>query len=132
MKGKKSQKEKLESHQQDTKHNFALYVPEIKDIDWKEEAGRVILCIKVTDPVKKFLAWMVKRTPQTNLQLDERCSTVWKYIDGKRTIYDISKLMAEVYKNDVDAELYRLVTYLKYIAKRGWIKFKEYENEVEV
>lgn len=40
--------------------------------------------------------------------------------------------MAEKYKSDVNGELYRLVTYLKYISKRGWIKFKEYEMEVEV
>jgi len=75
---------------------------------------------------------MVKRTPETKLELDERCSTVWKYIDGNRTVYDIAKLMAETYKENVDGELYRLVTYLKYISKRGWIKFKEYDKEVEI
>jgi len=57
---------------------------------------------------------------------------VWRYIDGKRTVYDIAKLMAETYKENVDGELYRLVTYLKYISKRGWIKFNEYGKEVEV
>lgn len=129
---KKNQQEKLENDQQDTKHNFALYVPEIKDVEWSEKSGKVILVIKITDPIKKFLAWLVKRTPQTNLELDERCSEVWKCIDGKRTVYDISKIMADKYKSDINGELYRLVTYLKYIAKRGWIRFKEYEKEVEI
>ncbi|HAR85741.1 MAG TPA: PqqD family protein [Clostridium sp.] len=131
MKNNKKQEE-IEKQAQDTKHNFALYVPEIKQENWEEKDGKVIIHIKVTDPVKKFLAWMVKRTPETKLELDERCSTVWKYIDGKRTVYDIAKLMAETYKENVDGELYRLVTYLKYISKRGWIKFKEYDKEVEV
>lgn len=58
---------------------------------------------------------------------DDRCSTVWKHIDGERTIYDIAKIMATIYKEDLNKELYRLVTYLKYLSKRGWIKFKEYE-----
>ncbi|MFR1707330.1 MAG: PqqD family peptide modification chaperone [Clostridium sp.] len=131
MRNKKKQKE-LENQTQDTKHNFALYVPEIKNTNWEERDGKVVILIKVTDPVKKFLAWMVKRTPETQLELDERCSTVWKYIDGERTVYDIAKLMAETYNESVDGELYRLVTYLKYISKRGWIRFKEYGKEVDI
>ncbi len=127
MRNKKLKQEEIENQELDTKHNFALFVPEIKHNDWKEENGKVILCLKINDPVKKFLAWMVRRTPMTNLELDDRCSMVWKHMDGSRTVYDIAKLMAEKYKEDVNGELYRLVTYLKYLSKRGWIKFKEYE-----
>ncbi|HCQ91174.1 MULTISPECIES: PqqD family protein [unclassified Clostridium] len=127
MRNKKLKQEEIENQEPDTKHNFALFVPEIKHNDWKEENGKVILCLKINDPVKKFLAWMVRRTPMTNLELDDRCSMVWKHMDGSRTVYDIAKLMAEKYKEDVNGELYRLVTYLKYLSKRGWIKFKEYE-----
>lgn len=129
---KNKKQEKQEKQEQDTQHNFALYVPEVKIHDWEEKDGKVVLCIKVNDPVKKFLAWLVKRTPQTKLELDERCSSVWKGIDGKRTVYDLAKLMSETYKEDVNGELRRLVIYLKYIAKRGWIKFKEYDEEVEL
>ncbi|ARC86637.1 coenzyme PQQ synthesis D family protein [Clostridium argentinense CDC 2741] len=127
MRNKKLKQEEIENQEPDTKHNFALFVPEIKHNDWKEKNGRVILCLKINDPVRKFLAWMVRRTPMTNLELDDRCSTVWKHMDGNRTVYDIAKLMAEKYREDVNGELYRLVTYLKYLSKRGWIKFKEYE-----
>ncbi|WP_461615797.1 PqqD family protein [Clostridium sp. Marseille-QA1073] len=127
MRNKKLKQEEIENQEPDTKHNFALFVPEIKHNEWKEKNGRVILCLKINDPVKKFLAWMVRKTPMTNLELDDRCSTVWKHMDGNRTVYDIAKLMAEKYREDVNGELYRLVTYLKYLSKRGWIKFKEYE-----
>lgn len=121
-------KEKDSIIEQDTKHNFALYVPEIKINEWEEKDGKVVLSIKVNDPVKKFLAWMVKRTPVTKLELDDRSSTVWILIDGKATVYDIAKQMSEKYKEDINGELYRLVTYLKYLAKRGWIRFKEYDS----
>lgn len=121
-------KEKDSNIEQDTKHNFALYVPEIKINEWEEKDGKVVLSIKVNDPVKKFLAWMVKRTPVTKLELDDRSSTVWILIDGKATVYDIAKQMSEKYKEDINGELYRLVTYLKYLAKRGWIRFKEYDS----
>ncbi len=127
MRNKKLKQEEIENQEPDTKHNFALFVPEIKHNDWEEKNGRVILCLKINDPVRKFLAWMVRRTPMTNLELDDRCSTVWKHMDGNRTVYDIAKLMAEKYREDVNGELYRVVTYLKYLSKRGWIKFKEYE-----
>ena len=127
MRNKKLKQEEIENQEPDTKHNFALFVPEIKHNDWEEKNGRVILCLKINDPVRKFLAWMVRRTPMTNLELDDRCSTVWRHMDGNRTVYDIAKLMAEKYREDVNGELYRVVTYLKYLSKRGWIKFKEYE-----
>lgn len=119
--------QKINKKDSDTKHNFALFVPELKHNDWIEEDGKVVLYLKTMDPIKRFLAWMVNRKSITSLDLDDRCSAVWKYIDGERTIYDIAKLMAENYKDDVNGELYRLVTYLKYLSKRGWIKFKEYE-----
>lgn len=108
------------------KYNFALYIPEIKHDEWKQdEDGIITIIVRTNDPVKKFLAWMVKRTPLTNIKLDERCSNVWKLIDGNRTVYDIAKIMSQKYNSELDGELYRLVTYLKYISKRGWIKFIE-------
>lgn len=125
---KKIDNQEIKNKVFDTKHNFALFVPEIKYNDWKEDDGKIVLCLKTNDPIKRFLAWMVNRKPMTNLNLDNRCSAVWKYINGERTIYDIAKLMAGMYKEDVNGELYRLVTYLKYLSKRGWIKFKEYET----
>lgn len=111
----------------DPKHNFALYIPEIKISNWEDKDGQIVLFIKINDPLKRFLAWMVKKTPVTKLELDDRCSAVWKHIDGKTTVYDIAKYMSETYRSDVNGELYRLVTYLKYIAKRGWIRFKQYD-----
>lgn len=130
MGNKRQKQEAIVNDQVNSKYNFALYIPEKKNIEWSEENSIVTLIIKVNDPVKKFLAWMVKRTPQTNLHLDERCSSVWMLIDGERTIYDIGKLMGKKYGTDTNEEVFRLVTYLKYIAKRGWIRFK-YEEEDE-
>jgi len=45
----------------DTKHNFVLFVPEIKYKDWTEKNGKVTLSLDTNDPVKKFLAWMVHK-----------------------------------------------------------------------
>lgn len=109
------------------KYNFALFVPQIKNDNWRNEDGKVVLCIKTTNPVKKALSWMVKKNPMTLLDLDDRCSAAWIYIDGRRTIYDIARLMSERYKEDINNELYRLITYLKFMSKRGWIKFKKNE-----
>lgn len=109
------------------KYNFALFVPQIKNENWKEEGGKVVLSIKTTDPVKKALAWMVKKDSMTSLDLDDRCSAAWTYINGERTIYDIARMMSEKYKEDINKELYRLITYLKFLSKHGWIKFKKNE-----
>lgn len=119
--------ENIKKKEKDAKHNFALYIPEIKLNNWEDKDGRIVLCIKNNDPLKRFFAWMVKKSPVTRLELDDRCSTVWKHMDGYATVYDIARYMSETYKGDVNDELYRLVTYLKYIAKRGWIMFKQYD-----
>jgi hypothetical protein len=109
----------------DNKYNFLKYVPEIVYDDWEEQSGIVILNLKVTDPIRKFAGWLVKRKPQSEIKFDKMCSYAWLSIDGEKAILDIAKSMSEQYGDNLDNSVYRLVTYMKYISKRGWITFKK-------
>ena len=107
------------------KYNFALYVPVIKQNTWElKENGLVTLHLTVKDPVRRFAGWLVKKSPKTTLDLDELSSKAWLLIDGQRSIYEISKEMSKGNKDAKD-ELRRLVTFVRYCSKRGWITYKE-------
>lgn len=107
------------------KYNFALYVPAIKHAQWENNSGKVKLHLTIKDPVRRLAGWLAKRSPATTLDLDELGSQAWLLIDGERSIYEISKAINQDGGKDSPEEtLRRLVTFLRYLAKKGWITFR--------
>lgn len=125
------QKENIESskarkkQEKKAEYNFLLYVPEIKHSDWKLVDSKVVIYFKVKDPVKRFVGWLYKTSPTCDVTLDDLCTKAWLLIDGKKSIYDIAKVMAKECNENIDSAISRSVPYMKYIAKKGWITFKE-------
>jgi hypothetical protein len=105
-------------------YNFALYVPVIKHQQWENDAGRVKLHCTIKDPVRIFAGWLVKKSPSITLDLDEMGSKAWLLIDGEKSIYEISKEINKDGKDSSEEALRRLVTFVRYLAKKGWITFK--------
>lgn len=110
------------------KYNFALYVPVIKHDKWEVTDGKVHLYFTVKDPIRRFAGWLVKKSPNNHLEFDELCSKAWCLIDGEKSIYEISKEMNKKTKADANDDLRRLVTFIRYISKRGWVSFKEVKS----
>ena len=106
------------------KYNFALYIPAIKHNEWENEAGRVTLRYTVQDPVRRFAGWLVKKSPSITLDLDEMGSRAWLLIDGQKSVYEISKEINQDGKDTPEEALRRLVAFLRFLAKKGWIYFK--------
>lgn len=103
------------------KYNYALYVPVIKYDDWDNIDGKVKLYFSIKDPVRKVAGWIMKKSPSSDITFDEMSSKTWLYVDGKRTIFEISKL---VNKDDtMEESLRRVVTFFRYLSKKGWITF---------
>lgn len=111
------------------RRNFLMYVPEIKYKNWKENNGKVILYFEVKDPIKKFAGWLVKKSPNCDMEFDELCSFAWLSIDGERSIYDIAKIMSLKSDDSIDDSIYRIITYMKFLSKKGWINFKKIKEE---
>lgn len=111
------------------KYNFALYVPVIKYMNWENINGRVKLYFSVKDPVRRFAGWLVKKSPANDLTFDELSSMTWLLVDGKRTIFEISKFVNIDGKDTMEESLRRVITFFRYIAKKGWITFKEANRE---
>jgi len=110
------------------KYNFVLYVPEIRHHRFRvTDAGRVVLEFEI-NPVKKLMGRLVNREPVSDIELDELCSSAWLSMDGTRSILDIARIQSEKTGDDIDEAVRRIVKFMRYIAKRGWIKFKEVQK----
>lgn len=106
------------------KYNFVLYIPEIMHQNFSvTDVGKVILDFKI-NPVKKLLGRLVNREPVATLELDELSSSAWLNMDGTRSILDIARIQSKKTGDDIDEAVRRIVQFMRYIAKRGWIKFK--------
>ena len=114
--------------EQKDKYNFVLYVPEIKHEGFRvTDAGTVVLEFEV-NPVRRLLGKLVNRVPVTDIEFDALASTAWLAIDGTRSILDIARMQSETTGDDVDESARRIVKFMRYVAKRGWIRFKEVQK----
>jgi hypothetical protein len=110
------------------KYNFVLYVPEIRHRRFRvTDAGRVVLEFEI-NPVKKLLARLVHREPVSDIELDELASSAWLSMDGTRSILDVARIQGEKTGDDLDQAVQRIVKFMGYIARRGWIRFKEVQR----
>lgn len=109
------------------KYNFILYIPEIKSQDFTvTNGGRVILELKI-NPVKMLMGRLVNKVPLSTLELDELSSSAWLSMDGRRSILDIARIQSQKTGDDIDEAARRIVQFMRYIANKGWIRFKPAE-----
>ena len=59
------------------------------------------------------------------MEFDELSSSAWLAIDGTRSVLDIARLQSAKTGDDIDESVRLVVKFMRYVAKRGWIRFKE-------
>lgn len=107
------------------KYNFVLYVPEIRHQRFTvNDAGHVVLGLDIS-PVKRLMGKLVNREPVSDIELDELSSSAWLSIDGEKSILEIARTQSGKTGDDIDASAQRIAKFMRYLAKRGWIRFKE-------
>lgn len=116
-------KKKAEDHKKD---NFMLYIPVRKHTSYREEKGRIVLIFHHNHPIQKLAFWLTKRPNVTDMTLDEMGSMVWKLIDGKKNVYEIGQDVKRKFGENCEPLYERLILFLRYLVRRGWINF---ENE---
>lgn len=128
---KNRKKNKRIIREEKDEHNFLLYVPEITHNDWEVVEGKVLLNFKVTNPITKFAGFLAKKEPKRDMLLDSMCTSAWLQIDGKRSIYEIAKIQASKTDDEFNEDLRRLIIFIKYISKRGWVRYKEVKSSYQ-
>lgn len=108
--------------------NFLLYIPIIKHDLYEVRKGNVYLIFIHDKPLEKVLRWLVKKPYKSEVQLDIIGSEVWLLIDGKSNIHDIGRMLFKKFGDDCYPIYDRLILYLKYLNKKGWISFKKDET----
>jgi hypothetical protein len=112
--------------------NFLLYIPRKKHDNWEIRKGRVWLIFNHDKAVEKFMRWLVKKPTISDVELDAIGSSVWKYIDGEATVYDIGQKLSYEFGDKMEPVYDRLIMYLRHLNKKGWISFtKESQNEAK-
>ncbi|WFA09978.1 hypothetical protein [Tissierella sp. Yu-01] len=112
--------------------NYILFVPEITHDDWEIINNRVLLNVKVTNPITRLAGFLSKREPIRDILFDEKCTSAWIKIDGERSIYEIARLDSQCTDDEFYDNLRRLIEFIKYISKRGWIRYKKVKKIEEI
>ena len=122
----------LDSSKQNDKHNFVLYVPEITHTDWEMKDGRVLLNFQVKHPLTKLSGFLAKKEPKKDMLFDEMSSAAWLLIDGERSIFEIARLQSKKTDDEFKDDLRRLVEFIKFISKKGWVRYKCVKNKEDI
>jgi hypothetical protein len=71
--------------------------------------------------------WLNKTSSKKEIKsdLDEQGSKVYLLIDGKRTVFDIYKIIKDKEILDLEQAQERIITYLRMLYNNGLVEFKE-------
>ena len=105
--------------------NYLEYVPQrTPETEFSEdEAGIVTLTKEWTGFYNRIAQRFFHRPRVSHIALDGYGSFIWKLIDGKRTVYDISRKLDEAYP-DMEKSLSRLIKFLEILRDHHFIIWK--------
>jgi hypothetical protein len=109
--------------------NFLLYIPKKKHEAFEVAKGKVKLIFYHDRLVEKVMRWLVKKPYVSDIELDNLGSSVWLLIDGEKSVYDIGQGLLKEFGKNCDPVYDRLIMYLRYLNKKGWISFERGNQE---
>lgn len=109
--------------------NFLLYVPEKKHTNWEVKNGKVYLVFYHNKTIERFMRWLVKKPNVSDVELDDLGSAVWTAIDGKASVYEIGEKILKQFGEKCDPVYDRLIMFLRYLNRKGWISFDRGNQE---
>ena len=99
------------------------------DINWSvDEDGIVTLEIKNKGFVNRIAQKLFKKPRISHIALDEYGSFVWRQMDGKRSVYEISKLVEAHFGKKAEPVVERLVQFFRILYQNkfiGYVKEKK-------
>lgn len=107
------------------KGNYLDYIPKKSTkIQWRELDNGLIQIIKQRDSLLDKAVRNLFFTPDKFvIDLDEIGSFIWKHIDGKNSIYEISLLVKEEFKEKAEPLYERLIEYMNVLKNNRFIDY---------
>ncbi|WP_352419421.1 PqqD family protein [Proteiniborus sp.] len=109
------------------KDNFLLYIPRKNHDNWVEKEGDIYLVFTHDKIIEKLIQKLFNKPRVTDIRLDEIGTYIWQLIDDNRNIYNIGQCLVERYGKKCEPVYDRLIMYLRYLNKKGWIRFRKEE-----
>lgn len=109
--------------------NFLVYVPLKKHEEFEVKKGSVRLIFHHNKLAERFVRWLFKKPKVSDVELDKLGSRVWLLIDGKSSVYDIGQSLLQEFGKNCDPVYERLIMYLRFLNKKGWISFERGNQE---
>ncbi|MDF2841244.1 MAG: SynChlorMet cassette protein ScmD [Clostridia bacterium] len=111
-------------HNKQNEDNFMLYIPVKSHSNYIQKDNVVYLAFRHVSLIERFAAWLTRKPTIRDIRLDSLCIRVWQLIDGNNSVYRIGQILSKENAEHCKHIDSRLKAYLKYLNKRGWIKFK--------
>ena len=105
------------------KDNFLDYVYSINDdLIWAQsESGEVIIDMENKGITNRIAQKFFKRPKVSHITLEGMGSFIFTCIDGKRSVFEIGKLVKEKYGQDAEPLYERLSVYMKRLEELGYV-----------
>lgn len=107
------------------KQNFMDYIPTCNPLyTWDaDKNGIVTVHVKNLGIYNWIAQKLFKRPKVSHIKLDEYGSFVWRQMDGKKSIYDISKLVEAEFGKEAEPIIDRLVKYFHILYSNKFIGY---------
>lgn len=112
------------------KKNFMDFIPVGNPLYTWDADKKGIITVHVVN--KGFYNWLAqklfKKPCISHIALDEYGSFVWQQMDGKRNVFEISKLVEEKFGDEAEPIVERLVKYIQILYQNkfiGYVKEKK-------
>ncbi len=107
------------------KENYLDYIPKKSDkIHYEElENGLVQLIIYRDSLFEKMVRKLFFTPDKYVVDLDKLGSFIWNHIDGKRSIYEISLLVKDEFKEEAEPLYERLIQYMNILRNNKFIDY---------
>ncbi|HSH34729.1 PqqD family protein [Schnuerera sp.] len=104
--------------------NYLDYIPKKSDkIHWEEKEDGLVQIILYRDSLFEKIVRKLFFTPDKyRIDLDNMGSFIWKEIDGQKTIYQISQLVKDEFKEEAEPLYERLIQYMNILKNNKFIE----------
>lgn len=111
------------------KENYLDYIPRPNSLfEWNtNKAGKIEVKVHNKGGFNKIAQVLFKKPKYSYIELDEFGSFVWEQMDGKRSIYEIGKLVKQQFGEKAEPLYSRLSQYMKMLHNNHFIV---YENKL--
>lgn len=107
------------------KKNFLDYIPVCNpDYTWEADKKGIVTVHVLNKGFYNLLAQKIFKKPRvSHIKLDEYGSFIWQQMDGKRNVFELSKIVEAHFGEKAEPVLNRLVAFIRILYQNKFIGY---------